>query len=48
MNMMLDTMVRRKIFKICGKNGRKRVEKGLERRRQVRERMESGRGGNLQ
>ena len=46
MNMMLNTMVKRKVFKIGGKNGRKRLEKGLERRRQVRERMEGGRWGS--
>ena len=45
-NIMLDTMIRRKVFKIGGKNSRKRLGKSLERRRQVRERMEGGRWGN--
>ena len=40
-DVMLDTMMRRKIVEIRRKDGRKRVKKVLERREQIRKRVES-------
>ena len=44
-NVVLNTMVRGKIVKISGKNGRKGVEELLQGRGRVRKRMENRRGG---